>query len=318
MNVNISTEQEIHVEGQSSLVSVLLLSMNHEAYIERSIISLRNQVYKNIEIIYLDNASKDGTYTKGVRLLAEGNIPYKCFKNEISAGISSNLNFLVDHADGEYICLLSSDDWLTPESIQEKIDILQTEPTCGMVHSLLYRYDNENKQTRPYKSKVPSNCQWTLNEVLNDNGITGVGCLIRKSILYLVGKWDENSPIEDWDLWIRIAETSRIRIIPKYLGFHRINHGGNISQKGDYMYKGRQYIINKYNYHHFTSPIKDEHDYKLYFLATNEPNLKALDYLFKNFKFNVFYLRQLIKILVGMQKSGLRKIHKQFVFLKSE
>ena len=64
------------------LVSILLLSMNHEMYIEQCINSLRSQTYSNIEIIYIDNASTDGTFEKGRKLLNECGIPHQCYANK--------------------------------------------------------------------------------------------------------------------------------------------------------------------------------------------------------------------------------------------
>src|SRR6185437_11977719 len=126
---------------EKPLVSILLLSMNHEPYVENSIESLKDQTYNNIEIIYLDNASSDKTFEKAKNSLSVIGIPHKIFRNKESKGISINLNFMYAQASGSYIVALSSDDWLTKDSVEEKINYFHLHPEFGMVYNSSYSYN---------------------------------------------------------------------------------------------------------------------------------------------------------------------------------
>lgn len=56
---------------------------------------------------------------------------------------------------------------------------------------------------------------WVLKDLLSGNFINAVGYVIRKSVLDEVGAFDEHSLLEDWDLWIRIAEKYPIGFLDK-------------------------------------------------------------------------------------------------------
>ena len=107
--------------SEKPLVSILLLSMNHELFIQQCIESLKDQTYKNIEVVYLDNASSDATFNLGKKLLEESGLQYKIFYNKESQSISKNLNFLLANSSGKYISPLSTDDWFAPQNIEKKV-----------------------------------------------------------------------------------------------------------------------------------------------------------------------------------------------------
>ena len=131
---------------KNPLVSILLLSMNHESYIEQCIQSIVSQTYKNIEIIYLDNASRDNTYQIGKKLLQESGLTFKTYLNEETKTISKNLNFLLDHSSGKYISPLSTDDWFASENIEKKVKSFLDNPNTGALFSNgWYYYEKEKK-----------------------------------------------------------------------------------------------------------------------------------------------------------------------------
>lgn len=121
--------------NDNPLVSILLLSMNHELFIEQCIESLKNQTYTNIEIIYLDNASSDNTFNIGKKLLEAANIPFKLFSVKESQSISKNLNFLLDNSSGQYISPLSADDWFAPKNIEKKVNVISETNNTGAIFS---------------------------------------------------------------------------------------------------------------------------------------------------------------------------------------
>ena len=117
------------------MVSVLLLSWNHEKYIEQAIRSIMRQGFRDLEIVYLDNNSSDNTFEIANQVLAGSGLRYVAFRRENNFGISSNYNFLFQRSRGEYICLLSGDDWLHKDNISEKVEVLNSFPEIGMVQS---------------------------------------------------------------------------------------------------------------------------------------------------------------------------------------
>jgi glycosyltransferase involved in cell wall biosynthesis len=291
--------------NDNPLVSVLLLSMNHQAYIEKCIQSLTGQTYKNIEIIYLDNASSDNTFAIGKKLLKHSGIPHKTFFNSTSNGISKNLNFLFENSSGSYFIPLSSDDWLTPDSIEEKINYFNQHPEFGMVYNSAFSYNYDTGEITKCVKKNKFKEGWVLKEILKENIINTTGCMIKRSTLETVGLFDENSLLEDWDMWIRIAEKFPIGLVNKELAYYGIKAGSNITGNLEYMNKGFDYILNKYShYKEIKESGKLVASAKAYHFATRDPSIKSLIFILKNYRFNFFYFKQAGKTILGIFKKA--------------
>ncbi|MEO8820414.1 MAG: glycosyltransferase [Ginsengibacter sp.] len=292
------TQQSLHT---NPLVSILLLSMNHEKFIEQCIVSLKEQTYKNIEVIYLDNASVDRTFEVGKKALKESGVSHKIFSNAESKGISKNLNFLFKNSTGEYIIPLSTDDWLTPDSICEKVKCYLEHSEFGMVYSscFYYLHDTAEKIECPRKNKFKSG--WVLPEILKGNFIRSVGSIIKRETLNTVGLFDEDSLLEDWDMWIRIATKFPLGYINKELAFYRIKTGTNVTANNDYMFKGADYIVQKYShYKEIQEAKKNITISKCYSYATYKPSFKTIFFILENSEFDFFYFKQLVKTVLGI------------------
>lgn len=290
--------------NENPLVSILLLSMNHERFIEQCIISLKTQTYQNIEVIYLDNASIDKTFEVGKRALENSGLPYKIFSNTESKGISKNLNFLLNNSLGLYICPLSTDDWLTADSVQEKVKYFKQHPEFGMVYNsaFSYNYDTNKKIVCAKKNKFKQG--WVFKDILKENFISTTGCMIKRNTLETVGNFDENSLIEDWDMWIRIAEKFPIGLVNKELAYYGVKEGNNITGDMEYMNKGFDYILKKYAHCEGIEETKKFVDrINTYYYATNQPSVKSLLLILRTYRFNLFYLKQTAKIILGIFKN---------------
>lgn len=289
--------------NDNPLVSILLLSMNHERFIQQCICSLEEQTYKNIEIIYLDNASGDKTFEIGKKALEKSGLSHKIFSNAESKGISKNLNFLLENSSGEYFIGLSADDWLTADSIFEKIKYFLKHQEFGMVYSSCYYYYNNTGETIECPRKNGFKQGWVLSEILKGNFIRSVGSIIKRETLEKVGFFDEDSLLEDWEMWIRIAEKFPVGYLNKELAFYRMKSGLNITSNENYMLKGADYIIQKYaHYKEIEVAKKNIKISKCYTYASKEPSLKTLVFIFKNSEFEFFYFKQAVKAILGIIK----------------
>lgn len=290
---------------EKPLVSILLLSMNHELFIEKCINSLKEQTYRNIEIIYLDNASSDNTFEIAKRALEYSGISFQIFSNKESKGISTNLNFLYSHCTGTYFIPLSSDDWFTNDSVEEKVNYFEQHPEFGMVYGSCYYYyeDTGENMVCPKKSEYKDG--WVLEKILKGNFVRSVGSIIKRETIETVGNFDEDSLLEDWDMWIRIAEKYPFGFVNKELAYYRKRNGSNITEDYRYMFRGFEYIIKKYAHYKEIRTVKKEvTDSKCENLASKEPSFKTLAFILKNYRFNYFYFKQIGKTILGLfQKS---------------
>lgn len=118
---------------KSPLVSVLICTYNAEKTIENTLNSCLKQTYENIEILILDNCSKDKT--KDIIKEYMGNYKNIRLYDEWKNLWAYNwLNYLIDKANGKYIAIQDHDDIWHPEKIEEQIKFLENNKTyvwCG-------------------------------------------------------------------------------------------------------------------------------------------------------------------------------------------
>ena len=92
----------------NDLVSIIVPVYNAEAYLDKCIDSIVKQTYKNIEIIIIDDGSRDSS-PQICDNWAERDKRIKVIHKQ-NGGVSSARNIGIKHANGEYICFVDSDD----------------------------------------------------------------------------------------------------------------------------------------------------------------------------------------------------------------
>ena len=97
------------------LVSIIVPVYNAEKYIKNCVLSILNQDYKNIELILVNDGSKDNSYNI-CKQLAEKDNRIRLFNKE-NGGTSSARNYGLDNAKGEYVCFIDSDDFACPNYV---------------------------------------------------------------------------------------------------------------------------------------------------------------------------------------------------------
>ncbi len=112
--------------SNNPLVSVVIPAYNHENYIQETIKSIINQTYKNIELVIVDDGSKDSTWQKILDMKedCEKRFSNVCFETKENEGTCKTLNHLLELAKGDYIYLIASDDVSYPEAIESELEIL--------------------------------------------------------------------------------------------------------------------------------------------------------------------------------------------------
>ena len=110
-------------QEQNHIVSIIIPTYNYGIYLPTAIQSCLNQTYKPIEIIIVDDGSTDNT--KDVVKEFNDSIIYFYQNN---SGVSAARNKGLELAKGDYLAFLDSDDYLTHDSIEIKLDILKKYP----------------------------------------------------------------------------------------------------------------------------------------------------------------------------------------------
>lgn len=114
------------MKNNTPLVSIIIPVYNREKYINEAILSAVNQTYQNIEIIIGDNKSTDNTWNL-IKDWSYKDERIKVFQNEKNIGPVLNWYECFKRANGEYIKILWSDDWMDKDFITKSLSIFDKE-----------------------------------------------------------------------------------------------------------------------------------------------------------------------------------------------
>lgn len=116
-------------------ISVIVPVYNVSDYIERCILSIMEQTYKNIECIVIDDCTPDDSMTKALNLIHsyKGEVTFVCKKHTQNRGLSAGRNTGVKYSTGDYLFFLDSDDEILPDAISILVDEVIRHPKIDVV-----------------------------------------------------------------------------------------------------------------------------------------------------------------------------------------
>jgi len=205
-------------ENNNPLVSVLIPTYNSALYIKDTLESILNQTYKNLEIIVIDDASKDSTVNI-VKKYKDKRI--KLFVNKKNLGISKNMNKGIYLSKGKYLAIMDADDWSYPYRIEEQVKLMETNQKIVLCSGYMDICDEKLKfkNTRTY----PITDKDIRKAIVTYDPISHPASMWRMSELLKTGLYNNNFPIcRDYDLIVRISEFGEYRNIPKSLIKYRV------------------------------------------------------------------------------------------------
>ena len=193
-----------------SLVSVIIPLYNREKTIQRSIDSVLNQTYTNIEVLVVDDASSDNS----VQMLDkyEKDDRVKVFFQPQNRGANAARNRGIKEARGEYVAFQDSDDVWLPDKLEKQIRYMESE-NFHVSFCAFERHYGEAVQIVPNISEQLNS--ENIREKLKRRNIVGTPTLvIHKSVIPEVGVFDEEMPrLQDYEYVIRIAKKFDICIV---------------------------------------------------------------------------------------------------------
>lgn len=203
------------MDNNLPLVTVITLSFNTGKYVIETIKSVKEQTYKNIEHIIIDDCSKDNSVELIQNWISANN--YKCefIKHEANLGICKSFNDGLNRANGKYICIVCDDIFL-PEKVERQVAILEkSAENVGVVYSDAYLINDDGsprygwfiQNFRQFK-EVPSG--EIFDSLIDGNFIPAMSVMIPRSVFDEIGFFDENLSFEDYDMWLRISKKFRI------------------------------------------------------------------------------------------------------------
>lgn len=188
-------------------ISVIIPTYNREKHIEKSVRSVLDQTYTNIEVIVVDDHSVDQT-EKVIKKIKDERLKY--IKLRKNAGACHTRNVGIEHATGSYIAFQDSDDVFKKDKLEKQLKHLK-ECKSDLDFCKLEDVTYEKSYIFPTK-KQEENLQnkTILEELCNGNLISTQTILAKKKVFEDV-KFDETLPrFQDYDLVLRIASKYKI------------------------------------------------------------------------------------------------------------
>ena len=158
---------------KKKLISIIVPVYNASTHLSKCVESLINQTYKNIEIILIDDGSKDDSY----KICKEYSIKDKRIKviHKENGGVSSARNFGLKVAKGDYIGFVDSDDYVEKNMYELLINSINQNSSQIAICNIYYETENK-EQVYSYSTKdfIFSRHEFPLNiyNILSINGYT--------------------------------------------------------------------------------------------------------------------------------------------------
>lgn len=233
----------------SPIISIVIPAYNASNYLAEAIDSALAQTYPNVEIIVVNDGSKDDGETERIALSYGDKIRYFAKEN---GGSSSAMNMGIANMTGEWFSWLSHDDLYTPEKLEKQIRYMQSlqlnEAALSKhiffsaaefidANGKTIRASHEKKE-RSLAAKVaafPHNGHLIAEPTVYN--FHGCSCLIHRDALAEMGGFDEKLRLlNDVDMWYRLyAAGYRVHYLPEPLVKGRV-HAKQVSKAIGYSY----------------------------------------------------------------------------------
>src|SRR5687767_613347 len=227
---------------QSPRVSVVVPAWNAERFIEATLATALNQTFRDIEVLVIDDGSKDQTAAV-VRRVAVTDCRVRLIEQE-NTGLAGARNRGIRESRGEMIAFLDHDDLWHPDKIALQVATLDSHPLAGLASCYSAVIDEEH---RCLGWRFGGNANGSVyDDVLVWDMISGGSvALVRRAAFDVVGQFDESLPMRsDWDMWIRIARHFQFATVPRTLvGYTRSKLG--LSRGYDRMAEAGKTVLEK-------------------------------------------------------------------------
>ena len=209
------------------MVSVLLCVFNGEKWLAECIESILHQTYKDFEFIIINDGSDDSSLTI-IKKYALIDKRIKFF-NQKNIGLTRSLNKGLKKAKGDWIARIDCDDIALPKRLELQLGYILKENVSAVGCQSILINDSYSKKR---KFIVPTTNNKIFNNLKRQKKFFSHSSVLfnRKIVLSLGGYRTFMHKSQDYDLWLRISEVSKIGCID-YFGVYLRDHVNRISNK---------------------------------------------------------------------------------------
>jgi len=222
-SVNLQPRHTNHMEP--NLVSIVIPCYNQAKYLEKTVESALASDYPTIEVLIVNDGSKDNSLSLAEKLSAENEFTQVI--DQQNSGVAEARNNGISASKGEFILPLDGDDLISENYIAEAVRVLQTNPEVKVVYCKAVKFDETGR--KPWKLKP-----FSRHQLAKDNMIF-VAALFRKKDWKEVGGFSQDMKMgrEDWEFWIKMLKNGGKVVQLPFVGFYyRLTPGSKRKKTG--------------------------------------------------------------------------------------
>ncbi len=211
------------------MLSVCMITYNHEKFIEQAIQSAIDQVTNfDFELVIAEDRSTDRTREICFRLKEQYPNKIKLITRDHNVGAHNNFIECFNSCKGKYISLLEGDDyWTDVNKLQQQVDFLENNSDYAICfHNCLEKFDDKSKEDFLY---CPSDLPDTLIQrdlIDKMNFIPTCSVVFRNKLFKEFPLWYKSLGMGDWTLHILNSNFGKIKFFNKVMSVHRLHDGG--------------------------------------------------------------------------------------------
>lgn len=198
-------------------VSIVTPCYNGAQFLEKTILSVLNQNYPNLEYIIIDGGSTDGS----VAIIKRYKKYLAYWISEKDNGMYEAINKGLKKANGEILAYLNSDDLYYPGTIQTVVEYFKRHPDAGLIYGDCDFIDSEAHVL--YRYRFPA-FNWRRFIVLNWSSIPQEASFWRYEVHKVTGYFNpEFKIVGDFEFYIRVGKHFTIDHLKKVIAMRRLH-----------------------------------------------------------------------------------------------
>jgi glycosyltransferase involved in cell wall biosynthesis len=214
--------------------------------LQKALESVIGQTKRDFECIVVgDVPAESRTIRALIADLADDRISY--YVNENGTGANGSRNIGISHAQGELIAFLDDDDWWTPDKLERHAAMHAQTGAALVFSSACIVVDPGEKLTGHWRApdKIADPLSWLVQ---GRCPATSSLVSVRRSVLEQSGLFDPDLiSVQDWDLWLRVAEVGSFATITDPLIYFRQHQGVRTSRDPTRRLRGISQIEQKWS-----------------------------------------------------------------------
>jgi glycosyltransferase involved in cell wall biosynthesis len=230
-------------------ISVIIPAYNAMTYLPETMATVLKQTYTDFEVIVVNDGSTDEIEAwitqlsdRRVKLVSQANL-----------GATGARNTGIRESQGEYLAFFDADDLWASTKLAKQVQILDSHPEVGLVYTWVAHIDEQGNNTGRV-GVINSQQEGNVWQELTKGNLIECGSvpMVRRECFEKCGVFDCNlssfnelaATVEDWDMWLRIANHYQFKVVKEPLVYYR-QVASSGSRNWQSMAKGYQVVLEK-------------------------------------------------------------------------